>query len=127
MYNETTEIMPGFYDKYVAMAPIMLVGDFNAHVRLGYHLGSRQNTSLGFMYDLLFGDVLILCDFQFQQSVKYTYSWDEAGVYAWIDHFVSMKFNFENTVMCEIVPKTNSMSVIAYQSPSMWAQRIVEI
>ena len=57
------------------------------------------------MYDFLSGNDLILSDFQFQQSVKYTYFCDKTDVYTWIDHVASAKFDSDNVILFEIVPR----------------------
>ena len=109
-YTETVDILQSFYDQFAAMALIKFVGDFNVQLPLGDHLRKKWYARPGFnrhsaiMYDFLSGNDLILSDFQFQQSVKYTHFCDKTDINTWIDHVASAKFDSDNVILCEIVP-----------------------
>ena len=97
---------------------------FNVQMPLGVQLGRKWYTRPSFnrhstiMYDLLLGSDLILNDFKFQQSVKYTFLW-QSGVYIWTDHIAVWDSMLKMRLFLEFFPVTQ-MSVITYQSSVTW-------
>ena len=108
-FVDTIDTMQSFVDKYVAMAPIKIVGDYNVQLPRKDFLNpkwssnAKFNRHIGIMHDFLTGNNILVADFMFAQPVLYTYSCVTTGFYTWIDHMAFLEHDRESVIYCNIL------------------------
>ena len=87
LFIETIDKLQGFLDQYAVMAPIKIVGDYNVQLPQGHKLKNNWYKLPGFnrhsviMHDFFISNNMIVTDFMFQQSVKYTYFCHKSNIH----------------------------------------------
>ena len=111
LFIETIDKLQGFLDQYAVMAPIKIVGDYNVQLPQGHKLKNNWYKLPGFnrhsiiMHDFLISNNMIVTDFMFQQSVKYTYFCHKSNIHTWIDHVASSDYDLKHISRCHIMPQ----------------------
>jgi exonuclease III len=109
-YVSTLDQAQALIDNLAPLAPIKIVGDFNAQLPKTRRLHARWERSSGFtahskiLYDFFVANEMSLCDLSFFQPVDHTYFCLSRSVFSWIDHVASSAHDSGNVSKCVILP-----------------------
>ena len=111
LFIETIDILQSFIDNYSGLAPIKLVGDFNAQLPTQKvaekHLWERKGCYTKhskILQDFLSANSLFTVDRWFDQTTNYTYFNIKRNVYTWLDHVISSQHCVNDIISCDIIP-----------------------
>ena len=110
LFIATLDALQSLIDEHAMIAPIRIMGDFNAQLphefklcRLWYKKrGFNSHSSI--LYDFIASNRLSAVDLSFKQQVNYTYFSFANNHFSWIDHVLSTNNDTDNIVTCEILP-----------------------
>ena len=105
-FTESLDILQSVIDKYGALAPLKVFGDFNVQLPNKAKLHKHWFKGKGYtkhslmMYDFLANNNMLAMDMQSKQQVNYTYFSLKCGHYTWIDHVLVQEHDVATVNTC---------------------------
>ncbi len=108
IYMETVDIIQSVVDRYGALCPVNIMGDFNVQLpsddilHKSWYRTSKFNSHSKIMYDFMVDNDMCVVDFKSRQSVPYTYFCHAASRYMWIDHCLGSSHD-DTVIRCDVM------------------------
>jgi hypothetical protein len=102
-------VLQSIIDRYGQLAPIKIMGDFNAQVphqitNPKWYLQTGYNKHSRILHNFISANDFIPADMHFKQHTRYTYFVIKRNVHTWIDHALSTNYDLDKIKTCNIMP-----------------------